>query len=854
MIRLLLIVTVGLTPIVCAAASPDLLTMERDIRPILKEHCFDCHGATEDVQGGLDLRLVRFMVNGGESGPAITPGKPTASPLLDRIKAGEMPPTGKKVSPEQIATIEQWILTGASTAASEPEELDPGIGITAIEREFWSFQKIARPEIPGFAESDRVRTPIDAFLIDAMRPQGLSFSKEADKLTLIKRICFDLIGLPPTGEQVTEFLADESPSAYEMLVDRLLESPHYGERWARHWLDVAGYADSEGYTDADADRPWAYFYRDYVIRAMNADKPFDQFIQEQLAGDEMVPLPHQNLTPDQIEKLTATGFLRLAADGTGSGANDQQACNQTIADTIKIVSTSLLGLSVGCAQCHDHRYDPIPQKDYYALRAILEPALDWKNWRTPQQRLVSLYSDQDRALAAEIEAEVAQIIAEKDVKQTEYMRQALDNELAKHPAEIRETLRLAYTTTDDKRTAEQQELLKQYPSVNISPGNLYQYNQAHADDLKTYDSRTAEVRARKPVEQFLRVLNEVPDQVPETFVFHRGEFTQPTDPVAPAALTITAPPNRRFTIASNDPSVPSTGRRLAYARWLTSGDHPLVARVLVNRIWMHHFGRGIVGTPADFGVLGQRPTHPALLDWMASEFVSRGWSLKQLHKLIVTSTAYRQSAEADAQKLAIDPSNQLYWKWPVMRLDAEIVRDRILATSGVLGGDLFGAPENLKVDDAGQVLVDGNENRRSVYVRVKRTQPVALLQSFDAPVMEVNCESRPSSTVAPQSLMMMNSDFILKQSKAFAQRLPSLAGVPLDTDSNVAALIEKAFELAYCRSPSESELTMTQNFLRHQLETIQATQPAEAAESPMLQAITNLCQVMLSSNEFLYIE
>ncbi len=321
--------------------------MERDIRPIFKEHCFDCHGAAEKVEGGLDLRLVRFMVSGGESGSALAPGKPSESLLLDRIKAGEMPPTGKKVPAEQIAKIEQWILTGANTAQPEPEKIDPGIGITAAEREFWSFQPIVRPEIPMFTDSDRVRTPIDAFLLAEMRPHGLNFSADADKQTLIKRIHFDLIGLPPTADQMATFMADQSPGAYEALVDRLLESPHYGERWARHWLDVAGYADSEGYTDSDADRPWAYFYRDYVIRAMNADKPFDQFIHEQLAGDELVPPPYNNLTPDQIEKLTATGFLRLAADGTGSGANDDQARNQTIADTIKIVSTSLLGLSVG---------------------------------------------------------------------------------------------------------------------------------------------------------------------------------------------------------------------------------------------------------------------------------------------------------------------------------------------------------------------------------------------------------------------------------------------------------------------------------------------------------------------------
>lgn len=789
------------------AAEVDSLTLERDIRPILKEYCLDCHGATKEMKGGLDLRLVRFMIKGGESGPAITLGKPGESHLLQRIKAGEMPPEGKKVTLEQIAIIERWIAAGAPTARPEPEKIDDGIGITPEERAFWSYQPITRPDVSEFAEADRVRTPIDGFLLLKMKERGLSFSPDADKATVIKRLYFDLVGLPPKPEEVAAFVADESAEAYETLVDRLLESPHYGERWARHWLDVAGYADSEGYSNNDADRPWAYFYRDYVIRSLNADKPFDQFIQEQLAGDEMVPLPHKNLSPENIEKLTATGFLRMAADGTGSGSNDDAARNQTIGDTIKIVSTSLLGLSVGCAQCHDHRYDPIPQKDYYALRAVFEPALDWKSWRTPQQRLVTLYTDDDRAKAAEIEAEAQKIAGEKNAKQTKYIDEALEKELTKHPADMREKLRTAYKTPGNKRTDEQKQLLKKYPSVNISAGNLYQYNQGHADELKGYDKRIGEVRAKKPVEQFLRVLNEVPEKVPETFVFHRGDSRQPTEAVAPASLTIAAPPGERATIAGNDETLPTSGRRLAYAKWLTSGTHPLVTRVLVNRVWMHHFGRGIVGTPSDFGVLGERPTHPKLLDWLASEFVAQGWSLKKLHKLIVTSTVYRQSSVADPEKLAIDGANSLYWKYPVQRLDAEIVRDRILATSGVLGDKMFGAPVNVKADDAGQVLVDGDQTRRSIYIRVKRTQPVAMLKAFDAPVMEVNCESRPSSTVAPQSLMLMNSDFILQHAKKFAERVRSEAKTPIEADFELSRLHagEAAWQFGYGRLDETAE-------------------------------------------------
>jgi hypothetical protein len=771
-----------------AVAADRELTYEQDIRPILKAYCFDCHGATKEVKGGLDMRLRRLMAKGGESGPAIEPGKPAESFLLQRVKAGEMPPGENKLPAEQIAVFEKWIAAGAPTAREEPEKLDPGIGITPEERAFWSFQPIRRPDVPAFDDTERVRTPIDAMLLMRMKERGLSFSPDADKRTLIRRAYFDLVGLPPKPEEVAAFVNDESADAYEKLIDRLLESEHYGERWARHWLDVAGYADSEGYSNNDAARPWAYFYRDYVIKSLNEDRPFDQFIQEQLAGDEMVPLPHKNLAADQIEKLTATGFLRMAADGTGSGSNDDTARNQTVADTIKIVSTSLLGLSVGCAQCHDHRYDPIPQKDYYALRAVFEPALDWKNWRTPGQRLVTLYTDEDRAKAAEVEKEAQTIAAEKGEKQTKYIDEALEKELRKHPEELRDKLRTAYKTPGDKRNEEQKQLLKKFPSVNISAGNLYQYNQAHADELKRYDTRIGDVRKKKPVEQFLRVLTEVPDKVPVTHVFHRGEFKQPTESVTPAALTIAAPPGKRFPIADNDQSRPTTGRRLAYAQWLTNGEHPLITRVLVNRIWMHHFGRGIVGTPSDFGVLGERPTQPELLDWLASEFVEQGWSLKKFHKLIMTSTVYRQTSAADPEKLAIDGPNTLYWKWPVRRLEAEIVRDRIVATSGALVDKLFGPPVGVKADDAGQVIVDGDESRRSIYVSVKRTQPVAMLKAFDAPVMEVNCEKRPSSTVATQSLMLMNSDFILRHAKKFAARLQTEAKTPVEVDFDLARL------------------------------------------------------------------
>ena len=360
-----------------ATDSLQALTFEKDIRPIFRTHCFDCHGAEEEKKGGLDLRLVRFLQTGGESGAAITAGAVAASYLVDRLRNGEMPP-GKGTVPEaEIQIIERWIAEGAKTARPEPETIPPGLGLTPEERSFWSFQPVRRPEVQDvttYPAESRVRTPIDALVLKSM-PQGMAFAPDASREALIRRAYFDLTGLPPSPEALLTWAEDSTDDWYDRLLTELLDSPHYGERWGRHWLDVAGYADSEGYTNSDAERPWAWKYRDWVIRALNEDKPFDRFITEQLAGDELAGPQNGDLTSEQIELLTATGFLRMAADGTGSGASDEVARNAVMTDTLKILGTSLLGLSIQCAQCHDHRYDPIPQTDYYALRAVFRTGI-----------------------------------------------------------------------------------------------------------------------------------------------------------------------------------------------------------------------------------------------------------------------------------------------------------------------------------------------------------------------------------------------------------------------------------------------------------------------------------------------
>ena len=745
------------------------LTFERDIRPIFRAHCFDCHGSQAELEGGLDLRLVRFLKKGGESGPAIVPGQPAKSRLLQRVRLGEMPPREANVSVEQIETLRRWIAAGAPTARPEPETLAAGVAITPEERSFWAFQPIRRPQVAAPRPSSRVRNSIDALILSRM-PSQLSFAADADRFTLIKRLYLDLTGLPPSVASLARWQAETSPRWYEQLVEELLNSPHYGERWARHWLDVAGYADSEGYTNADAVRPWAWKYRDWVIRALNDDLPFDQFLVHQLAGDELAGERQGDLTPRQIALLTATGFLRMAADGTGSGSNNPEGRNKVMSDTIRIVTTSLLGVSVGCAQCHDHRYDPIPQTDYYALRAVFEPALDWQSWKTPGERLVSLYTQADRQQAAEVEAQAKQVVAEKNKKQAEYMKQALDKELNKYPQPLRDQLRTAYETAGDKRSDVQKKLLKQHPSVNITPGVLYQYLPKAAEELKEFDKRAASIRSKKPKEEFLRALVERENHAPVTYLFHRGDHRQPKQAIAPGGLTVVSPEGQRRLFVENDPELKTTGRRLAFARWLTSGQHRLVARVIVNRVWMHHFGQGIVPTPADFGRLGTQPTHPELLDWLSDEFVRRRWSLKELHRLILTSTAWRQSARTSADQISLDPGNRYYARRSITRLEAEAVRDRMLTVSGNLDPTCFGPPLPIKKDDSGQVVVDGDQKRRSLYIQVRRSQPVGMLQAFDAPVMDVNCERRPVSTVATQSLILMNGAFTWKQARGLAAR------------------------------------------------------------------------------------
>ncbi len=860
-----------------ARAEEEDVSFERDIRPLLKTHCFQCHGEEPEVRGSLDVRLVRFLLAGGDSGPAIAAGNRDESLLYERVADGDMPPQDDKhLAPAEVELIGRWIDAGAPTLRPEPDSLDGGY-ITEEERSHWAFQPIQRPTLPRIQHPGRVRTPVDAFVLSRLEDQGFALAEDAPRRTLVRRLFFDLLGLPPSPEQIDRFLADESPGAYERLVDRLLASPAYGERWARHWLDVAGYADSEGYSVDDVQRPHAWRYRDYVVRAFNGDMPFDRFLTEQLAGDELVTSPLNNLTPADADLLTATGFLRMAPDGTSGKVDDANiARNDVMAETIKVVSTSLLGLTVGCAQCHDHRYDPISQTDYYAFRAIFEPALDWKNWRSPPKRLVSLYTDSDREQAAEIEVEAKKIDAERAKKQQEFINATFEKELAKLPEEIRAAARLARDTADKDRTDEQKQLLKEHPSLNVSAGSLYLYDRKAADELKAMAEQAKKVRDTKPKEEFVRALTEVPGTVPATFLFFRGDHEQPRDELAPADLSVVSRGAHDSVIPTNDGDRSTTGRRLALARQLTDRTHPLTSRVLVNRVWLNLFGQGIVRTPGDFGTLGAPPTHPELLDWLASEFMDNGWSMKRLLRQIVTSTAYRQSAQAETALINADPDNRLWGRTDLRRLDAESFRDAILSVSGTLRKKMAGPPvpimadrvgrwvlgiENLNAGRPGKVIpLKGEDYRRSLYVQARRSRPLAVLSTFDWPRMAPNCQQRHASTVAPQSLMLMNSNFIIEQSEQFAQRLSAAAQA---TDEQLAL----AWTLAYGRPPTADEQADAIQFLLDQASVLTPSPAEESSEtaeggktpeisgpSPSPEALAVLCQMLLSSNEFLYVE
>jgi hypothetical protein len=640
----------------------------------------------------------------------------------------------------------------------------------------------------------------------------------------MRRVYFDLIGLPPTPQEVDAFLANKSPKAYETLVDTLLANERYGERWARHWLDAAGYADSEGVLAEDRIRSNAWRYRDYVIRSFNSDKPYDRFVLEQLAGDELADWRNaQRFTPEMVENLEATGFLRMAVDATRVDFTPVLYADyqwRTLFHTQQIVASSLMGLTLQCATCHDHKYEPISQKDYYRIQALFTGGIRPHGRILPfSQRVIIQATEAEQQFARAINGQVDGSIQTLSSQHAKLMEEYG----AKHPK---------------GKEASEEELKQAFPELAPKLEELTKARQAEEANRIALPS--------------IRAFYDQDASPPATHLLRRGDYRQPGEEVEPGVLTVLDDPNQPFRVPPPGPDAQTTGRRLAFAKWLARPDHPLTARVMVNRIWAHHFGMGIVPTLDNFGRSGPPPTHPALLDWLATEFVQQGWSVKKMHRLILTSTAYRQASQARPEAMKVDPESKLLWRMRPRRLEAEIVRDAALSVAGTLDLRIYGPPAPAEIKPSGEIVPVGDTHggRRSIYQLVRRSQQQSFLNVFDAPVMEINCTRRSASTTASQALALMNGEFISAQAEHFARRVlkefpPSDATKPAD-----ARTIAYAFRLALVRLPTPTEVKRMLDFVNQQADRY----GSEKSGVLSIEVYRDLCQALLSMNEFVYID
>jgi cytochrome c553 len=752
-----------LDPDHAAKMTQGLELFKRDVRSVLVGRCVKCHGG-ETIESEFSLMTRELLLKGGAEEPAVVLGKSKESrlyKLIAHLEEPHMPDNGAKLSDLAISQIAKWIDLGApyDKPLSAKDDEDPLAWtqrkIEPDRRQFWSFQPLTRASPPAVKNEAWCRTPIDRFVLAKLQEKGIQPNAVADRRTLVRRAYFDLIGLPPTSEEVEKFVNDPDADAYSKLIDRLLESPHYGERWGRHWLDVARFAESHGF-EQDYDRPHAYHYRDFVIKALNSDMPYDQFVRWQVAGDE--------IAPDNPLAMMATGFLGAGVFPTQLTEKEfEPARYDELDDMAGTLGTAMLGLTIGCARCHDHKFDPIPQADYY--------------------RLTSTFATTIRS----------------------------NIELNLNPEQTRAALA---KWQQDQQGAKPQPKLTQV--MVTSEG--FKPIPHHADGRG------------------------FPHFYKETYFLNRGDVNQKQGEAGQGFLQVLIrnPVGADPTDITGWQSEPAPGQRTSFRResltnWLTDVDHGaghLLARVVVNRLWQHHLGRGIVATPNDFGFQGQRPSHPELLDWLANELMAGQWRLKPLHKRIMTSAAYMQTSDYDAADAAIDPDNQWCWRHEPQRLEAEIIRDSMLAVSGRLDRTMFG-PGTL----------DETMQRRSIYFMVKRSKLITSMQIFDAPEPLASVGDRPSTTIAPQALLFMNNPQVRSSAVSFAQRLQT-------TDRSLDDAIQRGYLATIAREPTTAELNEAKEFLQQQIESYTADKKPNAREL----ALADFCQVLLSLNEFIYIE
>lgn len=838
----LLPLSIAFTVLTLPAGAQRAPLFKSEVQPVLVKNCVSCHNDSKKM-AGLDLSSFAGMMTGGSSGPVIAPGKPERSMLWKMIENDQMP-VGGKLDAADKQLIKTYIEQGRFPTAEmdAAEQARESAKITPQSRNWWSFRKPIKPPLPGIKNKDQVRTPIDAFILSKLEARGWKMRPETDRVTLLRRAYFDLIGMPPAPADVKAFLEDKSPNAYEKMIDRLLASPHYGERWGRHWLDVAGYSDSVG--DAgDVDRDVAWKYRDYVIQAFNKNKPYNQMLMEQLAGDQLVNYqPGMKPAPDQMEAITATGFLRMTADITD---------NQTIYEVDKYFDalekatettlSAMMGLTIGCARCHDHKFDPILQKDYYKLTSVYQAVWDPENWLAsnikygpwPSRMVLDMDPDQrDQWIKAVTSTNAKQLRRGQFELEALYQRFRAEVKAGKNPSpemraaivkEIEGDTDLDPDPKAPKDVITDQELEERFPELAKKKQDIQNRR------------RGAESRI-KP--NYIMAAWDVSKTPSPTYVLLRGNYLSPGAPVEPGIPAVLDNPNNpfKFPDPKAHPEWHHTGRRLTLAKWLTTPDHPLTARVFVNRVWQFHFGEGIVRSVDDFGSQGMKPTHPELLDWLAVTFVEHGWDIKWLTRQIMLSSVYRQGFEESPQQMSEDPSNKLLWRKAPLRLEAEVIRDSMLKVSGLLDKTMFGPQEPLKRSGDGQWIEDdkkGHPNRRSVYLSYSRTRPHGFMHAFDAPDMTAdNQPQRFRSALPAQSLALLNNPLIMRTTKAFTEQVMEQS----KGDSDDA--LRRAYESAYSRKPSLEEMQLAR-------ETI-------AEDADPKEGLRLFLQAMMAANDFLY--
>jgi mono/diheme cytochrome c family protein len=809
---------------------------DKEVLPILQKNCLKCHGAEDKVKGDLNLTNRKAILEGGASGVVVDLKKPEESLLLKAIHYKDencrMPPKGK-LADKDIAALEKWVKDGLPVSADrlggvgDVAKVPPKGGVVTEEaKRYWAYQPVKRSTVPEVKDRGWVKTPIDAFILSKLEGKGLKPVKPAEKIALVRRAYYDLIGLPPTPEQVDEFVNDKSTNAWDKLIDRLLASPQYGEKWGRHWLDVVRYAETNGY-ERDGPKPFAWRYRDYVIKSFNADKPYTQFIREQLAGDEI-----PGYQPDAV---TATGYYRL-------GTWDDEPADPLLAlfdgydDLVATTGQAFLGMTLNCARCHDHKVDPIPQTDYYKMVAFFRDIRPYSDSRDVRSRtnLSDISPPENRE---KYEAELKQREARlSEIKKA--MTAIEDEAIKKLPAEDQRAAEGV-----DRPTVVAQKVV---PALEGKVKEEYQ-------SLKK--ERTSLERKSTPQGQDLALsVNNCDPRPPATHLLVRGSPHAKGKEVAPGFPDVLGLPEPAIPAAKA--GARTSGRRSVLADWIASGTNPFTARVFVNRVWQYHFGRGIVPSANDFGKLGEQPTHPKLLDWLAAEFMEPSdknaspWTLKRLHKLIMMSSVYQQSAAANEANLKNDPANSLLWRFNMRRLTAEEVRDSILAVSGSLSLKQFGPSTYPKIPKevlAGQSVPGQGwptsppeeANRRSIYAHVKRSLRVPILSGFDQPDPDSSCPVRYVTTVPTQSLGLLNGEFANEQAAAFATRLQK------ESPNDVSGQVKRAIRLTTGRIATDDEVKRDLTFIN----TLKEKYKLDDAK-----ALIQYCLLCLNANEFVYVD